>query len=111
MGFLIIEDEVREILEHNEQARGDDMALYAYYVRRKTERLNLGYSWLTRVFIDNRYSVEHGIAPYETISRLRRKVQKQDESLKPTRAYVEERKRAEKEYRQYFKRKEKNKDE
>ena len=105
MGFLIIEDEVREILEHNEQARGNDMALYAYYVRRKTEKLGLGYSWLTRIFIDDRFRIEHGIAPYETISRLRRKVQKQDESLKPTKAYIEERKRAEHEYRQYFKRK------
>ncbi len=101
MTFHTVEDDIREILEYNETARADDMALYADYVYMKTEKLGLGDSWLRKVFSDNRFRIMHGIAPYETVSRIRRKIQAKEIDLKPTKAAIEERKTYERNYRKY----------
>ena len=105
MDFKRVEDEIKPILKYSEAARADDMALYAYYVSHKLEKAGLGFTWLQRVFTDRRYRIIHGIAPYTTVSRCRRKLQAQDTKLRPSKEYIEERKRAEKEYKAYAKQK------
>jgi hypothetical protein len=45
----------------------------------------------------------YDLAPYETVSRVRRKLQEKYAELRPTAEQIEEKKRAEKEYRLYAK--------
>ena len=101
MDFDSLENEVIRILEYNQQAKADDMVLYADYVFRKVEDKGLGMAWFQRVFSDRRYRAMNGIAPYSTISRVRRKIQEKYPELKPSKAQVEERKEMEKKYRAY----------
>ena len=103
MDFRKLEDEVRVILKENEQARADDVALYAYYVNRKTERAGLGMTWLQRVFTDRRYRITHAIAPYDSISRVRRRLQEKDPTLRPDADFIAARKREERKYKAYAK--------
>lgn len=105
MSFKKVEDEIRPLLKDSEAARGDDMTLYAAYVFDKVQAFNLGASWLQRVFSDRRFRITHGIAPYETVSRVRRKLQENDESLRPSKEYIEEKKRAERDYKAYARQK------
>ena len=103
MGFLIIEDEAREILKHDEQARGDDMALYASYVYSHVSNAGLGMGWLQRVFSDRRFRITHGIAPYDSISRVRRRLQEKDPTLRPDADFIAARKKEERKYKAYAK--------
>lgn len=101
MTFETVTEEVADILEKNTDARYDDMTLYSAYVWQKIQGKGLGAGWLQNVFSDKRFRIMNGIAPYETISRLRRKVQEQREELRPTPERIEERKRIEQNYRKY----------
>lgn len=101
MDFRRVEDDVREILEENTTARCDDMALYADYAFRKIKHLRCGRGWLQYIFSDRRYRIMHGIAPYETVSRVRRMLQAKDKELRPSKEELEERKRIEKKYKEY----------
>ena len=101
MSFVRVEDEVREILLEDTTARCDDMALYANYVFSKIKDLDCGKGWLQMVFSNRRYRILHGIAPYETVSRIRRKLQEQNKELRPSKEELEERKRLEKKYKEY----------
>lgn len=101
MSFVRVEDEVREILLEDTTARCDDMSLYANYVYSKVKELECGKGWLQMVFSNRRYRMLHGIAPYETVSRIRRKLQEQNKELRPSKAELEERKRLEKKYKEY----------
>ena len=101
MSFGRVEDDVREILLEDTVARCDDMALYANYVFSKLKGLDCGRGWLQKVFSDRRFRILNGIAPYETVSRIRRKLQEQNNELRPSQAEVEERKRLEKKYKDY----------
>ena len=93
MGFNTIERELKPILERNINARCDDMLLYYIYVKSKgADFLNI---W------DRDYRHLFNVSPYETISRIRRKLQEKYEELRPTPAQIEEKKRAEKEYKEY----------
>lgn len=103
MTFKTVEQEITPILEEHEVARCDDMALYAAYVYKKIQRYYEGPGWLERVFSDRRFRISCGIVPYETISRIRRKLQSKNEELRPTKEYQEERKKAENEYKKYAK--------
>lgn len=105
MYFNTVENDIKPILKNDEAARCDDMVLYADYVYKKLGGNNLGSEWLIRVFSNRRFRIEHGIVPYETVSRIRRKLQREYEELKPSKEYLEERKRAEKDYRKYAKEK------
>ena len=105
MSFKRVEDDIRPILKYSEAARADDMALYTYYVAAKTEELKLGYTYLQRIFTDRRFRLMHGIAPYETVSRVRRKRQAADDRLKPSVETIAERKRSEKQYKEYARQK------
>ena len=99
-----LEDEVVSILEDNQKTRGDDMALYSVYAYRKlkgnTEGLSMMRGFLL-LFSDNRYRVTNGVAPFESVSRCRRKVQSRREDLRPTEEQVRERAEAIAEFKKY----------
>ena len=103
MEFKTVEQDVAPILKNDNAARCDDMALYTYYAYEKLNRAkaDLTGGWLQRVFTDRRYRIIHGIAPYETVSRVRRKLQEKYAELRPSKEYQEERKRVEVEYKKY----------
>ena len=103
MSFKRIEDDIIPILKDSYAARCDDMALYTYYAYHKIERLGLGAGWLERVFTDRRLRILSGIAPYESVSRVRRKLQEENPELRAPKEVVKERKRVEREYKQYAK--------
>lgn len=101
MEFIKVEDDVRPILKNSIAARCDDMALYAHYVYTKLAGFEKGAGWLERVFSDRRFRIYHGIAPYDTVSRVRRKLQEDNEDLRAPKEFIEEKKQAEKEYKDY----------
>lgn len=103
MKFKTVEQDIRPILKDNYAARCDDMALYAYYVYDKVQEMGLGKGWLQKVFSDRRFRITHGIAPYETVSRVRRKLQEKYDDLRPPQDLREERKKIEKVYKEYAK--------
>lgn len=105
MEFKTVEQEITPILKESEAARCDDMALYANYAYSKIAKLNYGAGWLEKIFSDRRFRIIHGIAPYETVSRVRRRLQEKYAELRPSEAYREERKRVEVEYKNYAKEK------
>ena len=107
MEFYKVEEDIKEILKNDMVARCDDMALYANYVYTKLSRANAANNneWLIKVFSDRRFRIIHGIAPYGTISRVRRKLQEKYEDLRPNKEYQEERKRVEVEYKKYARQK------
>ena len=99
-----LEDEVVSILEDNPNTRGDDMALYSVYAYRKLKGKTDGLSMMRGfllLFSDNRYRVTNGVAPFESVSRCRRKVQSRREDLRPTEEQVRERAEAIAEYKKY----------
>lgn len=102
INFRKLEDEVREILKTNEQARADDSKLYCDYVFTLLGRSHaIEEKWLVRVMSDTRYRCIHGIATYESVSRCRRKLQEKDESLRPSKEVVEARKELIAQYKAY----------
>lgn len=104
MNFKTVEQDIRPILEASEIARADDMALYTRYARRKIKSLNLGAGWIEKVFSNRNFRILYGIAPYDTVSRVRRRLQAENKDLRPSKEYIEERKKAERDYREYAKR-------
>lgn len=99
-----LEDEVVSILEDNPNTRGDDMALYSVYAYRKLKGKTDGLSMMRGfllLFSDNRYRVTNGVAPFESVSRCRRKVQSRREDLRPTEEQVRERAEAIAEFKKY----------
>lgn len=103
MKFKKVENDIRPILKDNVAARCDDMALYACYVYEKVQGLNLGKGWLQTIFSDRRFRLIHGIAPYDTVSRCRRRLQEQDETLRASEDFIKERRKLERKYKEYSK--------
>lgn len=105
MELLKVEEEVKKILEIDYQARVDDMHLYAFYAWEMLERAGekVGSGWLEKVFSNERYRYLFGIAPYESVSRARRKLQEVNEDLRPSEETIRARKEKIKEYKQYAK--------
>ena len=97
MNFRTVENEIAPILKSNKSARCDDMLLYSCYAKAK------GVEDLTEAFISRDFRHLFDLAPYETVSRIRRKLQEHYPELKATKAQIEEKKKAEKEYRLYAK--------
>lgn len=96
-----LEDEIQFILEYNTEARADDMTLYADYVYRHIKDEGLGLGWLVKVFSDRRYRASLGISGYESVSRIRRKIQEKYPELKPTAEAIKVRKEHNKMIREY----------
>ena len=95
MRFKKVEDEILPILKFHKATRCNDMYLYYKYVEIfKNSNLGLAFS-------SNKYRIVNNIAPYETVSRVRRKLQEKYPELRPTEKQKEEKKRAEKEYIAY----------
>lgn len=101
MTFETLESEIMDILKNDHTARADDMALYANYCYRKVEGERLGLGWLVTIFSDKRFRISYGIAPYSTISRVRRKVQEKYPELRATPAQIKEKKELERKYKAY----------
>ena len=102
--LIKLEDEVEFILEDNPKTRGDDMVLYSVYACRKlkgkTEGLAMMRGFLL-LFSDQRYRVTNGVAPFESVSRCRRKAQSRREDLRPTEEQVRKRAEAIAEFKKY----------
>ena len=105
MQFKKVEEDIKPILKENEAARADDMTLYATYCYEKIKGFNYGTGWLQRIFSDRRFRMAHGIATYDTVGRVRRKLQEENDNLKPSEEYLKERKRSEREYKAYVRKK------
>lgn len=89
-----IEHDVKEILTTNEMTRNDDMYLYRVYIQYKQADF-------LKCFVSGRYRITRGIAPYESVSRIRRKVQEIEPALRPTKESIRRKRELEKEYRKY----------
>ena len=100
-----LENEIMDILKSDHVARADDMALYANYCFRKVDGVDLGLGWLVTIFSDKRFRISHGIAPYSTISRVRRKIQEKYPELRATPEQIKEKKELERKYKAYAKKK------
>lgn len=94
--FLTVEKAIEPILANDPFTRADDMLLYLEYLRR------IGAAGdLTAVLSDRKYRIAYGIAPYDTVSRVRRKLQGKYEDLRPNKAFIKLRRENEKEFRKY----------
>ena len=100
MSFESIEVEIEPILRDFTEARADDMALYCLYVAGRGADIK-------RTLLEREYRLKRGIASYESVGRIRRKLQHANEDLRPTAGYLIERQRAEKEFIAYAKRQKK----
>lgn len=89
-----LESEIEMILIENEKTRSDDMSLYFSYLIRH----EVG---LLRVFSDRRYRIAHGISSFESVSRIRRKIQAKYPELKPDSEVIKLRKMEEKRFKEY----------
>ena len=101
MKFKTVEQDIKPILKDNYATRCDDMALYACYVYEKVQHLGLGAGWLQTVFSNRRLRIINGIAPYETVSRVRRRLQNKYEDLRAPEELRKERREIEKKYKEY----------
>ncbi len=110
--FNKVEDDIKPILKKNVASRVDDMTLYAAYAFTKLKDVDVSMptTWLEQVFNNKMYRIAYGVAPFETVSRIRRKLQEKYEELRPTKEQMEEKKRLEKEYKQYARQKGGNND-
>ena len=76
-----LEPIIQTILEQEEEARADDMYLYYLFC---TKYGFLSDSAFTRVFKDKEYRNSVGISVFESVSRCRRKLQADNEKLRPS---------------------------
>lgn len=91
-----LEKDVEAILLNDPFTRADDMLLYLEYLR------SIGAAGdLAAVLSDRKYRIAYGIAPYESVSRARRKLQEKYEDLRPNKAFIKLRRENEKEFRKY----------
>jgi len=98
MTFKTVEQELKPILEKYESTRGDDMNLYVKYVNSRGGDIG-------KTLCDRKYRLSRGLASYDTVSRIRRKIQAENAGLRPSKEYIEKRKKAEAEYKKYAKEK------
>ena len=105
MDFRTVEQDIAPILKDRQETRCDDMRLYMIYIREKLGLIHtnpyLCSDTIISVFTDNDFRIKNGIAPYETVSRVRRKLQNIYTELRPTEAQLEDKKRQIKVYKEY----------
>lgn len=78
------------------------MKLYACYVYEKVQGKGVS-EWLLTVFSDKRFRIINGIAPYETVSRVRRKLQENYAELQAPDYIKQSKKELERKYKLYAK--------
>lgn len=78
--FYKVESIVRKILENEPQARKDDMMLFYLYC---TKYGILNEKAFVRLFKDSIFRKKYNVSVFETVSRARRKIQAENESLRP----------------------------
>lgn len=93
-----IENEIKVILESNPRTRKDDMYLYYTYCINKYATSPLTF---LKIFYDEQFRKEHNIPVFESVSRVRRKLQQDYEYLKPEKEVQESRINKESEYIRY----------
>ena len=81
MANFKIEPIVRDILKHNPDTRSDDFLLYNAVCKRMFP-LSFGIIPFERAL---KYHKEIGLPPWETVSRIRRKIQEHNPDLKDER--------------------------
>lgn len=86
---------VKSIMEKYPDTRDDDMRLYAIVVHQRT-RLKPNTAFYEAMYNHSRYD----IPSYESVTRARRKVQEQEESLRGKK--YNDRKKRQEEYRQEY---------
>lgn len=96
--FLTVEKAIEPILANDPYTRADDMLLYLEYLRKIGAAGDIAH-----VLGSRNYRIVNGIAPYETVSRVRRKLQEKNEELRPNKKFLETRKKAEKIFKEYSK--------
>lgn len=96
MDFRTVEQDIAPILKDRQETRCDDMRLYMIYIREKLGLIHTNPYFcsdtIISVFNDNDFRIKNGIAPYETVSRVRRKLQNIYTELRPTEAQLEDKK-------------------
>ena len=100
MRFKTVEEDISPLLKTDATTRCDDMRLYYKYVEVMKD------ANITLAFTSSKYRYSKNIAPYETVSRVRRKLQEKHPELRPTPAQIEGKKKAVKDYKSYAKDKE-----
>ena len=93
-----VEPIVKTILENEPESRGDDEYLYYLFC---TQYGFLTDSNFTRMFKDKEYRNKLGIASFKSVERSRRKIQAENENLKPSEEVEQARMELEQEYREY----------
>ena len=96
--FKKIQDIVEIILQEEPKTRDDDMLLYYLYCT-KYGFLNTGNYY--KFFTDKGFREGLGIPVFETVSRCRRKVQSENESLKGSQETQYQRSEQEKRFEEY----------
>ena len=91
----LLENEIEYLLTVDESNRADDMKLYASYCEMHGGRE------LMQIFKSVSLRATLGLASFESVSRVRRKLQSKDESLKASKHAQRMRKNLQKEYRKY----------
>ena len=91
-----LELRVQAVLEDHEDTRGDDAVLYGRYIERY--RPDLSDVPATTLF---RHHKDYAVPSYESVTRIRRKVQTKHAELLPTEKTRQKREKAEQDYKDY----------
>lgn len=101
--FIKLEDEIKQILIDDQDARNDDMYLYWLYCLKKFKANNepmLGLCF-EQIFSVGAYKEKFNIRSFETVSRCRRKIQAECQELASDRTIEKLRKEQEKDFKEY----------
>lgn len=96
--LITIEDKVKKVLEESKEAREDDMYLYYKYCQKYK---NVGAGEFTLIFISKERRNQDGLPAFESVSRARRKIQHDNEYLRPAKKVQEARTNKEADYIRY----------
>lgn len=91
----LLENEIEYLLTTEESNRADDMKLYASYCELH------GGGNLMQIFKSVSLRATLGLASFESVSRVRRKLQEKNEELRASIRTQQKRKDLQKEYRKY----------
>lgn len=91
----LLENEIEYLLTTEESNRADDMKLYASYCEMH------GAHDLMQIFKSVSLRAVLGLASFESVSRVRRKLQEKNEDLRASIRTQQKRKNLQKEYRKY----------